>query len=350
MSKVAVVILNWNGLEFMKSFIPSVTESCSVLENSGCGWSARTVIADNGSTDGSVEWMNALGDEIQCIYFDKNYGFTGGYNKALALLEGYDCFVLLNSDIEVTPNWLIPLCEWMDSHKGCAVVCPKLKSYNMKDSFEYAGAAGGFIDRWGFPFCRGRIMDRVEKDNGQYDTPCRIFWASGAAMMVRTSVFRECGGLDERFFAHMEEIDFCWRVQKSGYTVWNIPQSQVYHVGGGTLSNDSPRKLYLNFRNNLLMLQKNHSGKFKAAFMFFRMLLDGAAACTYLIKGKPEYFKAVIEAHKAFRQMKPSLHTTPHRQGADVFGRWQGSIIIPMKPGLKRFVRHCQKSSLQQGP
>ena len=261
MSSVAVVILNWNGVDFMKKFIPGVVASCNRLSERLPGWTARTVVADNGSTDGSVEWMKGLGECADTLFFDRNYGFTGGYNKAFRELggKGFDYFLLLNSDIEVTEDWLVPLAQWMDSHPSCGVAAPKLRGYTARDSFEYAGAAGGFIDRWGFPFCRGRVRSATETDKGQYDKACRTFWATGAAMMVRWSVFEQCRGLDEAFFAHMEEIDFCWRAQLLGWQVWNVPQSVIYHVGGGALPNESPRKLYLNFRNNLLML---HSGWF----------------------------------------------------------------------------------------
>jgi len=343
MSSVAVVILNWNGVDFMKKFIPGVVASCNRLSERLPGWTARTVVADNGSTDGSVEWMKGLGECADTLFFDRNYGFTGGYNKAFRELggKGFDYFLLLNSDIEVTEDWLVPLAQWMDSHPSCGVAAPKLHGYTARDSFEYAGAAGGFIDRWGFPFCRGRVRSAIETDKGQYDKACRTFWATGAAMMVRRSVFEQCGGLDEAFFAHMEEIDFCWRAQLLGWQVWNVPQSVIYHVGGGALPNESPRKLYLNFRNNLLMLHKNLPRRGHGPFIFFRMVLDGAAGAVYLLTGKPAYCKSVMEAHRDFRKMKREMKISPrlspemlHEAGiTDSKGRimtiWRRSILLP---------------------
>ncbi|MGM9776387.1 MAG: glycosyltransferase family 2 protein, partial [Candidatus Coprenecus sp.] len=234
-----------------------------------------------------------------------NYGFTGGYNRALATLDGeFDYYLLLNSDIEVTPGWLAPLVEFMDSHPECGACAPKIRSWHERESFEHAGAAGGYLDRFFFPYCRGRIMDYVEKDRGQYDDPASCFWVSGAAFMVRSSLWRRLGGLDESFFAHMEEIDFCWRAQLQGWQVWSIPSSVIYHVGGGTLPNNSPRKIYLNFRNNLLMMYKNLPTKWRGPLIFERMLIDGVLATIYLVTGKREFFKMVIRAHSDFRKMK----------------------------------------------
>lgn len=343
MAAIAVIILNWNGIGFMKKFIPGVIRSCDFLGNASDGWQARTVIADNGSDDGSVEWMHSLGNDADCIFFDKNYGFTGGYNKAIGMLKdkGYDYYLLLNSDIEVTEDWLLPLAEWMESHPECGIASPKLRSYSDREYFEYAGAAGGFIDRWGFPFCRGRIMSAIEKDSGQYDAPCEIFWATGAAMLIRASLYHECGGLDETFFAHMEEIDLCWRAKLLGTQVWNVPGSVVYHVGGGALPNNSPRKLYLNFRNNLLMLYKNLPARGRGAFIFFRMMLDGAAGAVFLIRGQKEYFKAVIQAHNSFREMKKTASMSPRieeRSRGRLKGMWKWSILLP-HPDPKNYFR-----------
>lgn len=341
MHKIAVVILNWNGIGFMKRFVPGVAASCKILGETLPGWSARTIIADNGSTDGSAEWMESLGDEIGKLFFDKNHGFTGGYNKAFGLLEteGYDYFLLLNSDIEVTPDWLVPLARWMDSHPSCGIAAPKLRSYGLREKFEYAGAAGGFIDRWGFPFCRGRVLSSIETDTGQYDRPCMTFWASGAAMLVRREIYSGCGGLDETFFAHMEEIDLCWRAQLLGWQVWNVPESVVYHVGGGALPNESPRKLYLNFRNNLLMLHKNLPPRRRGPFICFRMLLDGAAGIIYLLKGKTDYCKSVIEAHRDFRKMKRGVNPSPRLDSVKwrLKTMWKGSILLPFGDRMKFF-------------
>ncbi len=359
MPKIAVVILNWNGADFMKKFVPGVVSSCKKLEEALAGWSARTVIADNGSTDGSAEWMQSLGNDAETLFFDKNYGFTGGYNKAYGELgdKGYDYFLLLNSDIEVTEDWLVPLARWMDGHPRCGIAAPKLRSFHLRDRFEYAGAAGGFIDRWGFPFCRGRVMADIETDDGQYDRPCMTFWATGAAMMVRWGVYGQCGGLDDAFFAHMEEIDLCWRAQLLGWQVWNVPESVIYHVGGGALPNESPRKLYLNFRNNLFMLYKNLPANRRTAFILLRMLLDGAAGAVYLLKGKRSYCKAVIDAHRDFRKMKHGLKISPRNpvgQLADaglipagerrdrLRTMWKGSILLPFGRSREGFFKSLE--------
>ena len=244
--KTAVVILNWNTEDFLRKYLPGLINSVSSIDG------AEVIVADNDSSDSSLELMKTLFPSVRTIELEKNFGFTGGYNKAF---EQIDCeyFVLINSDIEVPENWLQPLIEWMDNHPDCGACAPKLHSWYQRDKFEYAGAAGGYIDKFGYPFCRGRIMKRLETDRGQYDTVENVFWATGACLMVRSSVYRKLGGLDNRFFAHMEEIDLCWRMQLEGWKVTVIPQSVVYHVGGGTLPASSPYKLYLNYRNNLLM-------------------------------------------------------------------------------------------------
>jgi Predicted glycosyltransferases len=283
------------------------------------------IIADNNSTDNSIEWLKTNYPHIQTIILDKNYGFTGGYNRALNQIDA-EYFILLNSDIFTPDNWLQPLIQFMESHKGVGVCQPKMLSEKRreeilqgrkeKNQFEYAGACGGFIDKFGFPLCRGRILATVEDDYGQYDNARRIFWASGACMVVRSSVWRELNGLDESFFAHMEEIDFCWRAQLLGYEIWVVPESSVYHVGGGTLPNNSPRKLFYNYRNNLLMLYKNLpinqgweafglKGKHnRNTLIFKRMCIDGLTAIIYIFQFKPKFFTAVFKAHTAFRKMK----------------------------------------------
>ena len=247
--KTAVVILNWNTRDFLRQFLPGLIASCE-------GRDAEVIVADNGSTDGSPEVLTAEFPHVRQIRLDANYGFTGGYNRALAQTDA-ELFVLINSDIEVTPDWLDPLTAWMDSHPDCGACAPKLHAWQDRKRFEYAGAAGGLIDAWGYPFCRGRVLKRVETDTGQYDTPAEVLWATGACLMVRRTVWEHFGGLDDRFFAHMEEIDLCWRMQLEGWKVQVVPQSVVYHVGGGTLPADSPWKLELNFRNNLLLLENN---------------------------------------------------------------------------------------------
>ena len=305
--KTAVVILNYNTRDYLRQFLPPLLDSVKDMD-------VQVIVADNASKDGSADMMKAEFPSVRLIELDTNYGFTGGYNRALKGLEA-DYYVLINSDIDVPANWLSPLVEWMDSHPQCGACGPKLISWNDRSSFEYAGAAGGYIDRYGYPFCRGRIMQKLEKDNGQYDTPENVMWCSGACLLVRSSVWNELGGLDERFFAHMEEIDLCWRMQLRGWKVTNVPSSEVYHIGGGTLPNESPFKLRLNFRNNLLLLENNLPATFKAAGskcprlrtrmrIIARMLLDGASALVYLFKGKTAFFKAVLEAHREYRKLR----------------------------------------------
>ena len=220
------------------------------------GMDAEVIVADSASTDGSLEMLFHEFPAVRQIRLDRNYGFTGGYNRALAQVEA-DYFVLINSDIEVPEDWLKPLVAWMDTHPKCGACGPKLLSWHDRTRFEYAGAAGGLLDRYGYPFCRGRVMKKLEKDEGQYDTPADVFWVSGACLMVRSRLWKKLGGLDDRFFAHMEEIDLCWRLQLAGYRVTVVPESYVYHIGGGTLPNDSPAKLRFNYRNNLLLLENN---------------------------------------------------------------------------------------------
>jgi GT2 family glycosyltransferase len=273
--KTAVVILNWNTEGFLKEFLPGLLHSVGKVDG------AEVIVADNASNDGSLKVMQELFPQVRTIAFEKNYGFTGGYNKAFEQIDS-EYFVLINSDIEVTENWLSPLVDWMDTHPECGACAPKLHSWQERDKFEYAGAAGGYIDRFGYPFCRGRVLKRLETDNGQYDNPKDVFWATGACLMVRSSLYRKLGGLDERFFAHMEEIDLCWRMQLEGYRISVVPQSVVYHVGGGTLPATSPFKLYLNYRNNLLMLENNLSRTF--ALKYRHLTPDKAAALLEEIK------------------------------------------------------------------
>jgi GT2 family glycosyltransferase len=298
-TKIAVIILNWNGRHFLEKFLAKVFDSIS---SSGIS-NAKLVVADNASTDDSVEWIKTNCPYAELILLDKNYGFADGYNKSLAQIDA-EYYVLLNSDIEVDENWLTPLVNYMDNNPDVAACAPKLRSFNNPAFFEYAGAAGGFIDKYGYIFCRGRILDSIEEDKGQYDSVINVFWATGAALMIRSGLFRKAGGLDGSFFAHMEEIDLCWRLQLMGYKVANVPESVVYHVGGGALPNNSPRKLYLNYRNNLMMMAKNLS-KNRWLIIFIRLLMDGASAIVYLVSGKPLYFNAVIMAHWAFFKRIP---------------------------------------------
>ncbi len=325
--KVAVVILNWNGKGFLEKFLPSLFNSLPSY--------AELIVADNASTDGSRQAVH--NDKIQWIQLDKNYGFTGGYNRAFEKLDGYKYYVLINSDIEITEGWLETLTDFMEKHPEASACQPKILSYANKDYFEYAGAAGGFIDRWGFPLCRGRILSCIEEDKGQYDSPIQCFWASGACMVVRSDVWRRLGGLDEEFFAHMEEIDFCWRASLAGGQIWCVPQSKVYHVGGGTLPNNSPRKLYLNYRNNLLMLWKNLPAKHKSGKIFLRKCIDGLSAVCYVFQGKFSYFKSVVKAHRDYRKLKAKVTVTPDEKGALPYGMLPYSIIRKFFTGKKRF-------------
>lgn len=293
----AVVILNWNGRRMLERFMPSVVQHTE----------ADIIVADNGSTDDSVSFLQQTYPQVRLVLLDRNYGFADGYNRALAQLEGYEYFVLLNSDVECTPHWVEPIVELMEMQPKIAVVQPKLLMYDRRDTFEYAGGAGGFIDSYGYPFCRGRLFSTLEKDHGQYNDTRDIFWATGAAMFVRASVWNELGGLDGDFFAHMEEIDFCWRVKNAGYRVMYCSQSVLYHVGGGTLPKSNPFKTQLNFRNNLSMLYKNLPDDRLRRVLGLRMLLDRVAAVKFLIEGHVGEYRAVRRAHKEYRAWLPKL-------------------------------------------
>lgn len=297
--RTAVVILNWNGRHMLERFLPSV-----VANTTG---NAEVIIADNGSTDDSLEYLRQAYPALRVIRLDKNYGFAEGYNRALAQVEA-DCYVLLNDDVEVTPGWIEHVLQQMESHPQCAICQPKLLMYDRRDTFEYAGGAGGFIDKYGYPFCRGRLFAEIEQDRGQYDDPCEIFWASGAAMFVRADVWKQLGGLDGDFFAHMEEIDFCWRAKNAGHTVEYCPLSVVYHVGGGTLPKSNPFKTQLNFRNNLSMLRKNLPDGRMRAVLALRMLLDRVAALRFWCEGNKAEARAVSTAHREYRAWKPALN------------------------------------------
>lgn len=324
---IAVVILNWNGKKMMQEYLPSVVRSTAAFGGGDSGDNAFVVVADNGSTDGSLEWLATCYPDIETIELDRNYGFAGGYNRALQEIEA-DYYVLLNSDIDTPDGWLDPMFEFLEDNPEAGICQPKILSVADRGSFEYAGAAGGFIDRFGYPFCRGRILSTIEKDNGQYDKPLEVFWATGACMMIRSSLYHHLGGLDEAFFAHMEEIDLCWRAKLLGYQVWCIPQSKVYHVGGGTLPNNSPHKLYLNYRNNLLLLYKNLPEKIRAKRIRFRKLLDAASAIIYLLTGRLSSFNAVCRAHRDYRRMKKEMDHSPFEDEANNIGYYDRSIVL----------------------
>lgn len=294
--KIAVVILNWNGRNMLERYLSNVLTYSQE--------DATVVVADNASTDDSVEWLRQHHPDVPLIVLEKNWGFADGYNQALAHIEA-EYYVLLNSDVEVTHHWLTPLVEFMDSHADVAACQPKLLAVHDHDSFEYAGACGGFIDRYGYPFCRGRIFDTVEQDNGQYDTAAEVLWATGACLMVRSNDYWEVGGLDGRFFAHNEEIDLCWRLRQRGRKVYCLPDSQVYHVGGGTLPKSNPHKTYLNFRNNLTMLYKNLPDNEWHKVSRMRLVLDYVAALKMLLlEHNVGEFKAVLRARKDFHRWK----------------------------------------------
>ena len=299
MKKVAVVILNYNGKKFLEEFLPNVIANTNAEM-------AEIVVADNASTDGSVAFMQERFPSIRLIVNDFNGGFATGYNLALKQIEA-EYFVLLNSDIEVTPQWIEPVIDLMDSDPNIAACQPKILSYYDKEKFEYAGASGGFIDKYGYPFCRGRVFQHLEEDHGQYDDACEVFWATGACMFVRADLYLQHGGLDDSFFAHMEEIDFCWRMKNLGFKIYCCPQSRVYHIGGGTLPKSSARKTYLNFRNNLSLLYKNLPSNRVFWTIAYRIVLDWVAALKFLCGGGLKDYWAVIRAHFAFYRRIPSL-------------------------------------------
>jgi GT2 family glycosyltransferase len=317
MSKVAVVILNYNGKHFLQKFLPSV-----LLYSKGC----EIVVADNKSTDGSIDYLQNHFPEVNLIRLVRNEGFSKGYNLALEKIEA-TYYILLNSDVEVTPHWIDPLIRLMDSNENIAACQSKIKSYHHKHMFEYAGAAGGFIDEYGYPFCRGRLFDVLENDHGQYNDNREIFWATGACMAVRSDIYWQMGGLDEHFFAHMEEIDLCWRMKNAGYSIMYCGESTVYHVGGGTLPVTNPKKTYLNFRNGIVLLYKNLPAEKLWSTIFIRLLLDGIAAIRFLIGFSFKNFIAVLRAHVDFykniflwqQQRKQSIRLAKGFEHAEIY-------------------------------
>ena len=281
----------------LRQYLPSVVKSVSGERLAV----SEVIVADNGSTDESLEVLRKEFPSVKTIVLEQNYGFAEGYNRAIAQVDS-EYVVLLNSDVEVTENWLSPLLDYMDAHPEVAAVQPKIRSWRNKAFFEHAGAAGGFLDPLGYPYCRGRRFGKIEEDKGQHDTVVNIDWTTGACMCVRTKVYKECGGLDAAFFAHQEEIDLCWRMRNKGWQLACVPQSTVYHLGGGALSYDNPRKTYLNFRNNLLMIYKN--SKCRWGVLTIRFFLDYAAACMFLCKGNKGSAKAVCEARRDYKRMR----------------------------------------------
>lgn len=320
---VAIVILNWNGKAFLERFLPSV---CATRYSN-----LSIYVADNASTDDSVAYVEAAFPQVRIIRNATNSGFAGGYNEALRHVKA-DVFVLLNQDVEVTPNWIEPVIEYMQQNPTVAACQPKMLAYADRESFEYAGAAGGWMDILGYTFCRGRILYLTEKDKGQYNNPQDIFWATGAALFIRSSCFFEAGGFDPYFFAHMEEVDLCWRLQRAGYRISYCPQSVVYHVGGGSLPQGNPRKLYLNFRNNLIMLCKNlHFGE-QWIILSQRHFLDLLAAFKSLVSGKPKDMMAIFRAYRDYykwrrTEEKKLIDTFPRKRLYDLQGVFHGIMI-----------------------
>lgn len=288
--KIAVVILNWNGILLLEKFLPSLLKYSA---------EATIYVADNASTDDSISFVKAFFPAVQIVKNDSNLGFADGYNQALKYIDA-EIYALVNSDIEVTENWLQPIIKMFESEPNTAIIQPKILDFKRKEYFEYAGAAGGFIDQYGYPYCRGRIFDALEKDIGQYDDHCQIFWASGACFFIRSQVYKDLNGFDGEFFAHQEEIDLCWRAFNKGNKIKYNSESVVYHIGGATLQQGNPKKTFLNFRNSLLMLTKNLPKEQLYKILLGRMLLDGIAGIQFLVQGKPKHFFAVLKAHWSF--------------------------------------------------
>jgi len=318
--KIAVVILNWNGRKFLEKFLPGVIAHSRDM--------AEIIIADNFSSDDSLLFLENNYPEIKTIKLDDNYGFASGYNLALRQISA-DYYVLLNSDIEVTSDWIRPVIELMEADSRIAACQPKIRSYNEPEKFEYAGAAGGFIDKYGYPFCQGRLFQSLETDQGQYDSAREVFWATGACMFVKAGIYHELGGLDDDFFAHMEEIDFCWRAKNQGYKIMYCPDSTIFHIGGGTLPKNNSRKTYLNIRNNIIMLYKNLEEKRLYSVMAARIILDYIAAVKFLIDGGFKDMIAVIRAHFYFwwhlTKLRKKREKISHNKVSQIY--W-GNIVL----------------------
>ncbi len=337
---LAIVILNWNGKQFLADFLPKVIAYSS---------QHRIIVADNASTDDSVSFVQSNFPSIEIILNQQNGGFAKGYNDALKHVNA-PFYLLLNSDIEVTENWTVPLLKAMENPK-VAGVQPKVLAFHRKEEFEHAGAAGGFIDRLHYPFCRGRLFNSIEKDHGQYDYTTPIFWATGACLLIRSEVYWKAGGLDERFFAHMEEIDLCWKAQHLGYHFLAVPESVVFHVGGGTLNYENPKKTFLNFRNSLFMIHTNQKG-WLFPIVFRRLILDGLAGAQYVFSGKPKHTWAIAKAHFAYYGMLGSCSTERkkwknNRKKATI-GVYKGSILWAyFFQGVKQFSQLNQRRFLK---
>lgn len=321
MKELAVIILNWNGRKLLEQFLP-IASRYSITED------ADLIVADNGSTDDSVEWVKAHHPEVKVLSFSENYGFAEGYNKAIKQTQ-YKYTILLNSDVEVTEGWTRPLLDFMRRNSDVGALQPKIRSWKERTKFEYAGAAGGYLDKLGYPYCRGRLFDSIEEDHGQYDGKVvDICWASGAALMVRTDIYLKVGGLDARFFAHMEEIDLCCRIHGAGYRVVTVPDAMVFHVGGASLAQGNPKKTYLNFRNNLLLLHKNMPIKEGRKKLFIRRLYDTLAWGMFMLKFDFKNANAVLKAHNDFRKMKKLYTEHPDKNVLASLPGAERNIII----------------------
>jgi GT2 family glycosyltransferase len=336
-NKIAVAILNWNGKDLLEKYLPSVIEHSR---------DHSVYVIDNDSSDDSVAYIESIFPEILIIPTGKNLGYAGGYNTGLkGIKEEYA--VLLNSDVRTTPGWLDPIVKHFNLHPKCGALQPKILWDRQPDKFEYAGASGGFIDSLGYPFCRGRVLHELEIDRGQYNDAIQVFWATGACLAVRMQAFNDAGRLDSMLFAHMEEIDLCWRMQRAGYQIWAVPQSTVYHLGGATLNADSPRKTYLNFRNNLIILVKNLPQFRAIGVVFIRLVLDGIAGLKFILEGKPKHAWAILQAHFAFysrftkiQRARMSLAHLPLLPMKALKGTYQGSMVWQFYlKGAKEFSR-----------
>jgi len=330
--KTSIVILNWNGKHFLEKYLPGV-EAYSQFPD------VEIVVADNASTDDSECYLQTNHPNVRIIRLDKNYGFAEGYNRALQQVDA-DYYLLLNSDVEVTEGWLQPMFDLMQQKQDIAACMPKIRAATDPASFEYAGAAGGFMDKYGYIFCRGRLFHSIEKDNGQYDTETEIFWVTGACCMINAKLFHQMGGFDSQFFAHMEEIDLCWRLKNVGFTIWYTPRSVVYHVGGGTLPQTSPFKTFLNYRNNLLMMYKNLSPhKHRKRILHIRMTLDRISAIHSLLQGDISVLKAVCKAHKSYRKLRRVYSQPLEKTGvlSSLSCVYQHSIVY------QYFIKKCKR-------
>jgi GT2 family glycosyltransferase len=341
--KTAIVILNWNGKKYLAQFLPKVVKSAKDI--------ATVIVADNASDDDSVAFVTTHFPEVRIIQNSSNGGFSKGYNEALRQVEA-EYYVLLNSDVEVETGWIEPVISLMDRNPSIACCQPKIRDYMKRNLFEYAGAAGGFMDKYGYPFCRGRIFHTIEEDQGQYNDQRQVFWSTGACLFVRSSIYHQVGGLDEDFFAHMEEIDLCWRIKNRGYEIWYCPESTVYHVGGGTLNKINPRKTFLNFRNNMIMLCKNHAPAYFWIKLFIRMILDGIAGIKFLLSGDFMHCMAVIKAHfsfyssfgKTLRKRKQEKKSIKNYATTGVYNR---SIVFDFFAGNQKKFSQLDKNAFQ---